>query len=129
MHTDWVSTSVGEQAQLEYGRDFYTVLFSHPCGRGDHVVGLLRPAGVAGRAAGLIRRDMSPKPLYEWLMGAFHGRWTTNAAVQADASGEAKVRCFYGEYEVEGKTESGAEVKGAFRFGKHGDRQVSVCVE
>ena len=126
VHTDWVSTPEGEKAQLEYGRDFYTVLFSHPAVEAITWWDFSDLQAWQGAPAGLIRRDMSPKPLYEWLMEAFHGRWTTDAAVQADAAGETAARCFYGEYEVEGKTESGVAVKGRFRFEKRGDRQVSV---
>lgn len=118
-HTDWVSTPEGEKAQLEYGRQFYTVLFSHPAVEAITWWDFSDLQAWQGAPAGLVRKDMSPKPLYEWLMEAFRRHWMTDAEVQTDAAGDVKVRCFYGDYEVDGRTDSGAAVRGAFRFSKH----------
>jgi endo-1,4-beta-xylanase len=126
VHTDWPTTPDGEQAQLRYGRDFYTVLFSHPAVEAVTWWDFSDLHAWQGAPSGLIRKDMSPKPLYEWLMDAFHKRWTTDARVQTDAAGQVTVRCFYGDYEFEGKAESGAAIKGAFTFCRHGPKQVCV---
>ncbi len=126
VYTDWLSTPEGEQAQLEYGRDFYTVLFSHPAVEAITWWDFADLQAWQGAPSGLVRRDMSPKPLYEWLMEAFHTRWTTDAKVEADAAGQVEVRCFYGEYEVEGKTQSGAVAIGKFTLGKRTLQQLSV---
>ena len=42
-----------EAKQADYVPKFYTTLFAHPGGPGDHVVGLLRPGRLAGRGRGL----------------------------------------------------------------------------
>ena len=129
VHTDWASTPEGEKAQLQYGQDFYTVLFSHPAVEAITWWDFSDLQAWQGAPAGLIRKDMSPKPLYEWLMEAFRGRWMTDAKVEANAAGQVQARCFYGDYEVEGKTESGAQVKGRFAFGKRGSREVTITLE
>ncbi len=128
VRTDWPTTPEGEQAQLDYGRDFYTLLFSHPAVEAITWWDFSDLQAWQGAPSGLVRKDMSPKPLYEWLMAAFHKRWTTDDALEADAAGQVEVRCFYGDYEVEGKTDSGAAAKGTFAFGTHGPRQVSVTL-
>jgi endo-1,4-beta-xylanase len=127
--TDWPTTPDGEKAQLDYGRQFYTVLFSHPAVEAITWWDFSDHKAWQGAPAGLIRKDMSPKPLYEWLMEAFTRRWATDAQVETDPSGMLKVRCFHGEHEVTARTDSGAEVKGTFAFGRKGPRQVKVEVK
>lgn len=126
--TDWPTTPDGEKAQLEYGRQFYTVLFSHPAVEAVTWWDFSDLQAWQGAPSGLVRKDMSPKPLYEWLMEAFQWHWTTDAKVEADSAGTFKSRCFYGEYEVAGRTESGAQVKGTFAFSRKGPGQVTVTL-
>lgn len=55
---------------------------------------------------GLLRFDMSEKPAYRRLYHLIKEVWTTDETIEVGASGEAKFRGFYGEYEVlaDGKT-------------------------
>jgi GH35 family endo-1,4-beta-xylanase len=131
VRTDWLTTSEGEASQLEHGRRFYTVLFSHPKVEAVTWWDFSDDGAWQGAPAGLVRRDMSPKPLYEWLAGAFGpgGRWSTDAAVQADSSGSAAVRCFFGEHEVTGSLPSGEKLRGRFALGARGTRSLEVLLE
>jgi len=123
---DWHSTPYGEERQLDYGRLFYTVLFSHPAVEAITWWDFSDNGSWQGAPAGLVRKDMTPKPLYEWLMDAFHKRWATKATVTADASGAAKLRCFFGDHEVHARLPSGAQLTGRFTLSRRGPRAIEV---
>jgi len=125
-HDDWHSTPDGEKAQGDYGQQFYTVLFSHPAVEAITWWDFSDNGAWQGAPAGLVRKDMSPKPLYEWLAEAFHKRWATNARATSDAAGAATLRCFFGEHEVRAKLPSGTELKGRFALARRGSRSVEV---
>jgi len=127
-HPDWVSTPEGEARQLEEGRRFYTLLFSHPAVEAitwwdfsDHLSWQAAPSG-------LMRADMSPKPLAEWLREAFHERWMTHATVNASAQGEAAFRGFFGAYSVAAETSSGVRLSGTCTLTRRGPREVEVTL-
>jgi GH35 family endo-1,4-beta-xylanase len=128
-HTDWTTTPEGEARQLEYGQQFYTTLFSHPAVEAITWWDFSDEGSWQGAPAGLVRSDMTPKPLHDWLMEAFHRRWRTDARVTADSAGRATVRCFAGEHEVSGRLPSGQELCGTFTFARRGDRKVKVTLD
>ena len=127
---DWPTTPEGEAAQREYGRMFYTTLFSHPAVEAVTWWDFSDLGAWQGAPAGLVRRDMSPKPLYDWLLGRFGpgGEWSTDEQVSCDAEGRAGLRCFFGEYEVTGRTPSGDEVRGRFTVEREGPREHEVAL-
>lgn len=113
-HTDWHSTPDGEAVQNGFGKQFYTLLFSHPEVEAVTWWDFSDHASWQGAPAGLLRKDMSPKPLYESLCGMFNSRWSTDVEFLSDASGCSSLRCFYGDYSVEGTTAAGEKVTGGF---------------
>lgn len=125
-HDDWPSTPEGEARQLEYGGKLYATLFSHPAVEAVTCWDFSDNGAWQGAPAGLVRSDMSPKPLYEHLIEMFSTQWHTDEKVSADAKGAALVRCFFGEYEVEGAADSGETLKGVFKFERRGGRDVQV---
>ena len=127
-HDDWHSTPEGEKAQLEYGQQFYTVLFSHPAVEAVTWWDFSDNGSWQGAPAGFIRKDMTPKPLYEWLMDAFHKRWATDLRVTANPSGVATARCFFGEHEVRAALPSGEKLKGRFAIERRGARDLQVVL-
>jgi GH35 family endo-1,4-beta-xylanase len=129
VRTDWDSTPEGEQRQLEYGRKLYTLLFSHPAVEAITWWDFSDRQSWAGAPAGLLRKDMSPKPLYDWLMEAFHRKWSTDAVVTTDEAGLAKVQAFFGEYEVAAKNASGHDLSTRVSFLKKGPRNLSVSLK
>jgi endo-1,4-beta-xylanase len=96
---DWPTTAEGEERQLHYAEAFYTLLFSHPAVEAvtwwDLTDGCWKNA-----PAGLVRRDLSPKPAYERLREMIWSEWRTRCEVVTDAEGLARVRAFYGSYLV-----------------------------
>ena len=96
-----------EAAQADYAVKFYRVCFAHPamraitwwdlCDQGSWLPG-----------GGMLRADMSPKPVYEQLKRLIHEEWTTRLAGTTDPSGRFALRGFHGDYgvkvEAAGKT-------------------------
>ncbi len=129
VRTDWETTPEGEQRQLEYGRDLYTLLFSHHAVEAVTWWDFSDLNSWTGAPAGLLRKDMSPKPLYLWLMEAFHKTWSTDVVAKTDESGWVKVQAFYGEYEVTARNAAGADLSTRLSFLKNGPRAISASVE
>ena len=128
-HTDWLTTPDGEAAQADYGEKLYTVLFSHPAVEAVTWWDFSDHGSWQGAPAGLVRRDMTPKPLYDRLVALFHKRWATDARAETDASGKARVRCFFGDHEVEATLASGATARGRFAVRRQGSRTADVTME
>jgi len=50
--------------------------------------------------AGLVRRDMSPKPVYERLHKLLKGDWWTRASLKTDEHGVCSTRAFHGFHQL-----------------------------
>lgn len=96
---EWPSTAEGEARQAEYVEKFYRVLFSHPAVEAITWWDLM-DGGWQGAPAGLVRRDLSPKPAYERLRRLIHEEWWTNATATTDAQGRVVLRGFCGDYRL-----------------------------
>jgi endo-1,4-beta-xylanase len=97
---DWHTTPAGEAAQADYVAQFYTLLFSHPAVRAITWWDLSDRDAWLGAPAGLLRKDMSPKPAYDRLMTLIHQTWWTSATVKPNAKGRFIVHAFYGDYRI-----------------------------
>jgi GH35 family endo-1,4-beta-xylanase len=96
---DWPTTPEGEARQAEYVADFYTLLFSHPSVRAITWWDLSDGAGAwLGAPAGLLRKDMTPKPAYGRLLRLIKGEWWTRASGETGRAGDYRVRAFLGSY-------------------------------
>ena len=127
-HTDWSSTPDGEAYQMEEGRRFYTLLFSHPAVEAITWWDFSDRQAWQGAPSGLVRNDMSPKPLAEWLRKAFQETWTTTASATADAGGTATFRGFFGVYTVRAETASGECLAGSCRLSRRGPHEADVVL-
>lgn len=126
--TDWVTTPEGEARQLAYGQQLYTVLFSHPAVEAITWWDFSDYGSWQGAPAGMVRKDMTPKPLYEWLVDAFRQRWWTDETRTADETGWAHLAGFFGEYEVTTRADNGRDLRGTFRFARRGEREITVTM-
>ena len=88
-----------EAAQAEYAVKFYRVCFAHPAVQAitwwdlcDH--GAWLPGG------GMLRADMSPKPVYEQLWRLIHEEWKTCATGPPGHDGRFAFRGFLGKYRL-----------------------------
>jgi endo-1,4-beta-xylanase len=97
---DWETTPEDEVRQADYVEQFYSLLFSHPSVRAITWWDFTDRGAWLNAPAGFLRKDMSPKPVYDRLMKLIHGEWWTQARGTTGASGEYKTRAFYGDYRV-----------------------------
>jgi len=98
--TDWNTTPDGEAKQAAYVARLYTVLFSHPSMRAITWWDFSDKGAWQGAPAGLVRKDMSPKPAYTRLLDLIHKQWWTNIAAKTDTRGALTRRVFYGDYRL-----------------------------
>lgn len=99
VRTDWPTTPEGEARQAEYVEKLYRLLYSHPA-----VAAItwwdLMDGGWQGAPAGLVRKDLSPKPAYERLKALVRGTWWTRFQGETDAAGRCAFRATYGRHRV-----------------------------
>lgn len=106
------STTEGEAEQAERALNFYTMLFAHPAVAAITWWDFSDYHAWQGAPAGLVRADMSPKPVYERLHDLIKRQWWTNAQTSTDHAGNCAFHCAFGLYHVS------AEVSGK-RTGPH----------
>ena len=96
----WDSTPEGEQRQKENAARFYTILFSHPAVEAITWWDFTDLHSWQGAPAGLLRQDMSPKPVYEALRDLIKGAWWTRTSATVGDDGRVGFRGFLGDYRV-----------------------------
>ena len=88
-----------EKSQAGYAVKFYKTCFAHPA-----VMAVtwwdLCDDGSWLKGGGMLRADLSPKPVYAALKKLIHKDWNTKLAGRTDAKGEYRFRGFRGGYTV-----------------------------
>ncbi len=97
---DWLTTPELEAKQADYVCQFYTVLFSNPAVEAITWWDLSDLKAWRNAPAGLLRKDMSPKPAYQQLKKLIHQDWWTTSDARSDNKGLCRFRGFYGDYRV-----------------------------
>jgi endo-1,4-beta-xylanase len=92
--------SAGEAAQADYVPKFYTALFAHPAVQAITWWDFSDDQAWQGAAAGWVRSDMTPKPVYERMLDLIKRQWWTKAEGRTNAQGEFPCRAFYGHHRV-----------------------------
>jgi len=93
----YLEGSWNEARQADYAEKFYTLCFSHPA-----VVAITwwdlcdRHSWLPG--GGMLRSDLSAKPVYTRLWKLIHQEWHTRAKGRTDAHGCFRFRGFFGTY-------------------------------
>jgi len=108
-----------EKAQEDWAVKFYRVCFAQAAMRGITWWDLCEE-GSWQPGGGLLRKDLSPKPVYESLKKLIHQEWHTKAQGQTDADGKFAFRGFRGRYEV---AVTAADKTAKVQFDLSGDRQ------
>jgi len=106
-HPGWNSTPEGEKKQAEDVVRIYSFLFSHPAVEAITWWDLSDYDAWQGAPAGLLRKDLSPKPAYEELKKLIKGKWWTGPiSLKTDIDGRITFRGFMGKYKIsiDGKT-------------------------
>lgn len=99
-HPGWETTADGENKQAAYVEALYRLLFSHPSVQAITWWDFSDLGAWQGAPAGLLRKDMTPKPAYERLMKLIHQEWWTREAIKTNILGQASFRGFYGQYRL-----------------------------
>jgi hypothetical protein len=98
--TPWPSTPEGEARQAREATRIYTHLFSHPAVEAITWWDFSDRGAWKQAPAGLLRQDMTPKPVYDALADLIRHRWWTKEALTTGENGEASFRGFLGDYTV-----------------------------
>jgi len=116
-----------EAAQADYAVKFYRVCFAHPEVRGITWWDL-SDKGSWLKGGGMLRQDMSPKPVYEQLKKLIQDEWSTRVSGKTGADGKFAFRGFRGTYriavEFKGKT-----VQKDFVLKKDDAREITVVLQ
>ncbi|HEX4087014.1 MAG TPA: endo-1,4-beta-xylanase [Chthoniobacteraceae bacterium] len=128
--TDWNTTPEGEQKQSDYVGQFYTVLFSHPNVRAITWWDFSDSDAWLGAPSGLLRKDMSPKPVYDLLMKKIHHDWWTDVNGTTGIDGLYRTRAFYGDYLISATDAQGhsGNITAAFPM-ECGERGVTIILK
>jgi GH35 family endo-1,4-beta-xylanase len=129
VHTDWPTTPEGEEAQLRYGEAIYTLLYSHPAVDAITWWDFADYQAWQGAPAGLLRADMSPKPLYERLMELVWDEWATHYEGTIRDDTTLTVSCAAGEHAIEIALPSGERLSGTFSVAKGEKGPIAVSLE
>ena len=104
------TTAEGETRQAEQTVKFYIALFAHPAVQAITWWDFSDLGAWQGAAAGWLRRDMSPKPVYHRLISLIRGEWWTKTEETTDVRGEVKVRAFFGTHRVTAQLPGGQPI-------------------
>jgi GH35 family endo-1,4-beta-xylanase len=106
-HPGWNTTPEGEQLQAKQVVELYRLLFSHPAVQAITWWDPTDYHAWQGAPAGLLRKDMSPKPAYDALVKLIKGEWWTGPLhLTTDDSGRIHFRGFLGSYTIVKQPES-----------------------
>ena len=83
--------------QAEYAEKFYRLCFAHPAVRAITWWDLC-DRGAWRDGGGLLRDDLTPKPVYRRLDRLINHRWRTGGTGKTDDSGRMEFRGFHGRY-------------------------------
>ncbi len=94
------TTPEGEARQAEQTANFYTTLFAHPSVQAITWWDFSDLGAWQAAPAGWLRRDMSPKPVYDRLLSLIRGAWWTKSSGLTNSEGRFNARAFYGKHQV-----------------------------
>jgi len=88
-----------EQAKAKAITDYYRICFAHPAVEGILMWGFWEGANWI-RQSSMYRQDWTPTPAAGAYRDLVFKEWWTDSKVKADASGQCRIRAFYGKYTV-----------------------------
>ena len=124
VRTDWLSTPEGEIRQAKEASQFYRLLFSHPSVEAITWWNLTDRITWLGAPAGLLHKDMTPKPAYDAIKKLIkHDWWTGPLELKTDDKGCVKFHGFLGDYAIEY-----AKGRGQFKLDRPQNAEKTVIV-
>jgi len=117
-----------EVKQAEDTERFYVTLFSHPAVQALTWWDFADRGAWQRAAAGWMRKDLSPKPVYERLSGLIKGKWWTRTQAVTNEAGELVFRGFYGDYAATAELPGDREVRREFRVERGKATRIELTV-
>jgi endo-1,4-beta-xylanase len=88
-----------EQAQADYAEQFFRIAFAQPAV--ECIVWWdLAESRAWLEGGGLLRKDLTPKLVYDRIRDLVREEWRTNMQAETDADGQVALRGFCGDYEI-----------------------------
>lgn len=126
---NWGPTTPEREArQAEYVTKFYTMVFGHPATWALTWWDFSDRGAWQRAAAGLVRRDMSPKPVYDRLLALIKGDWWTRVEATSDARGECALQAFHGAHRATIQVGSAAPVRREFAWRSGQPNRVEIVI-
>ena len=127
-----------EEVQAELIKNLYSVFFSHPAMEAiiywnvvDGYAAFARQGDMTSGEnifyGGIRRFDLSEKPASKVIKDLFTKEWHTETEETTDENGKAKLRGFYGEYEMEIHTPD-KTVKSDISISEHRNGFIDVTI-
>jgi GH35 family endo-1,4-beta-xylanase len=115
-----------EATQAQFAEDFYRVCFAHPKVKAISWWDL-SDNGAWLPGGGMLRANLTPKPVYDRLKNLIHNEWRTNVNGTSNAQGRYLVDAFHGKYSVK-VTINGVAHNTTLTVTEEGDNVVTVTV-
>lgn len=115
-----------EEKQADYVAKFYTTLFSQPSVQAVTWWDFSDLGAWQGAAAGWLRKDMSPKPVYDRRLALIKDQWWTRTGGRTNASGEFSARLFFGTHRVTAQLPDGRTVTSEVHSQRGGENRFQV---
>jgi endo-1,4-beta-xylanase len=126
---NWGPTTAQDEArQAELTTKFYTALFAHPSVQAITWWDFSDLGAWQGAPAGWLRHDMSPKPVYDRLLGLVKGAWWTSTEAPTDSRGEFKLRAYYGAHRITVQLPGGHPVTKEVHWARGGKNEFAITV-
>jgi len=122
------TTSEGEAKQADQTVKFYTTLFAHPAVQAITWWDFSDHGAWQRAAAGWLRSDMSPKPVYDRLRSLIKGEWWTKLTGHPNALGIFPLSAFYGQHRVSVELPSGQKSVTEIDWRHGGRNRVEIVV-
>ncbi len=128
IENSWKQGKWTEEEQADYTIKFYKTCFSHPS---VESIGWWDFTDYSSwqTNGGLLRADLSPKPVYDALKNLIHNEWKTKAQGKTDKKGLYKFRGFHGKYDVFIKLSKGNIVKKEIHIQKNSENRFKIVLE
>ena len=125
---DWPSTPEGEVFQSKAVKQFYTILFSHPSVEAITWWDISDRKSWMQAPAGLLDKNLNPKPAYTTLENLIKHQWWTRQVLQSNTDGRVSFRGFYGDYTIEVQMPGGSRSKATFHLIKGASNLLEIQI-
>jgi GH35 family endo-1,4-beta-xylanase len=126
---NWHPTSAeGEAKQSDYVPKFYTMLFAHPAMEAITWWDFSDDGAWQGAAAGWVRKDMSPKPVYERMHDLIKKQWWTKTEGHTSTGGEFKATAFHGTQRITVRDSGGKDVTREIAWRRGQPNQIEIVI-